>query len=170
MLLTQSPARMHSESGGTSTMPIDRPLELSLYEHHFAERSLPLRSGIMQCHRASRFVFSMYIKWVSPDANGKMAVSTTILQKEICLGVPQPSRSAEIIRDVIIIAAITFPVICLRFVSRSLVATKLWWDDWAVGFAAVSLSVREWLVNKSWRWTDPHDSNDYHSNSEYGSN
>jgi hypothetical protein len=67
-------------------------------------------------------------------------VSTTILQKDICVGVPQPSRSAEIIRDTIIIAAVAFLVIFLRFLSRSLVSSRLWWDDWAVAFAAVGAS------------------------------
>ncbi len=36
-------------------------------------------------------------------------------------------------------AAVTFPIIFLRFFSRSLVANKLGWDDWAVGLGAVSL-------------------------------
>jgi hypothetical protein len=66
-----------------------------------------------------------------------LAESLTVLQN-VCNGVPQPSRSEEIIRDVAIIAAATFPVILLRFISRSLVANKVGWDDWAVGFGAVS--------------------------------
>jgi hypothetical protein len=68
------------------------------------------------------------------------AVSTNFLQKEICVGVPKPSRSEEVIRDVIIIAAVTFPTVLLRFLSRSLVSSKIWWDDYAVGLAAVSLA------------------------------
>lgn len=63
--------------------------------------------------------------------------ATLILQNGICYDIPQPSRSAEIIRDVIIISAITFPIIALRFVSRSLVSNRLWLDDWAVVVAAV---------------------------------
>lgn len=63
--------------------------------------------------------------------------ATIILQTDICYGIPQPSRSAEIIRDVIIISSITFPIIALRFVSRSLVSNKLWLDDWAVIAATV---------------------------------
>ncbi|KFY78628.1 hypothetical protein V499_02254 [Pseudogymnoascus sp. VKM F-103] len=65
------------------------------------------------------------------------AAATLILQNGICYDIPQPSRSAEIIRDVIIISAITFPIIALRFVSRSLVSNRLWLDDWAVVVAAV---------------------------------
>lgn len=63
--------------------------------------------------------------------------ATIILQTEICNGIEHPSRSAEIIRDVIIIASITFPIIALRFISRSLVSNRLWLDDWAVVVAAV---------------------------------
>ncbi|KFY52244.1 hypothetical protein V496_08589 [Pseudogymnoascus sp. VKM F-4515 (FW-2607)] len=63
--------------------------------------------------------------------------SSTLLQTEICKGIPKESRSAEIIRDVIIISAFSFVIIGLRFYSRALVTTKLWWDDWAVALAAV---------------------------------
>ncbi|KFY63171.1 hypothetical protein V497_02092 [Pseudogymnoascus sp. VKM F-4516 (FW-969)] len=64
-------------------------------------------------------------------------MSSTVLQNEICEGVPIPSRSAEIIRDVIIISAFTYVIIGLRFYSRALVTTKLWWDDWAIALAAL---------------------------------
>lgn len=64
-------------------------------------------------------------------------MSLTITQDGICTGIPQPSRSAEIIRDIVIIAAITFPIILLRFISRNLVSSKLGWDDWVIGIAAV---------------------------------
>ncbi|KAH6714727.1 hypothetical protein BKA61DRAFT_517961 [Leptodontidium sp. MPI-SDFR-AT-0119] len=64
-------------------------------------------------------------------------VSTTIAQNEICEGVSQPSRSTEIIRDVIIIASVTFLVVLLRFLSRSIVTHRIWWDDWMIGIAAV---------------------------------
>ncbi|KFY32527.1 hypothetical protein V493_00117 [Pseudogymnoascus sp. VKM F-4281 (FW-2241)] len=63
--------------------------------------------------------------------------SSTILQTEICKDAPKESRSAEIIRVVIIISAFSFVIIALRFYSRALVTTKLWWDDWAVALAAV---------------------------------
>ncbi|KFX97086.1 hypothetical protein V490_02961 [Pseudogymnoascus sp. VKM F-3557] len=65
------------------------------------------------------------------------AVATIVLQNEICNGISQPSRAAEIIRDVIIMASVTFPIIALRFVSRSLVSNKLWLDDWAIVAAAI---------------------------------
>ncbi|OBT52452.1 hypothetical protein VE04_06915 [Pseudogymnoascus sp. 24MN13] len=68
-------------------------------------------------------------------------VSSTVLQNEICKGVPIPSRSAEIIRDVIIISAFTYVMIGLRFYSRALVTSKMWWDDWAIALAAVSSRV-----------------------------
>ncbi|KFY07172.1 hypothetical protein V492_07381 [Pseudogymnoascus sp. VKM F-4246] len=65
------------------------------------------------------------------------AKSSTIMQTEICKGTPIESRSAEIIRDVIIIAAFTFVIVGLRFYSRGLVTSKLWWDDWTIAFATV---------------------------------
>ncbi|KFY95924.1 hypothetical protein V500_02609 [Pseudogymnoascus sp. VKM F-4518 (FW-2643)] len=64
-------------------------------------------------------------------------VTSTVLQNEICKGVPIPSRSAEIIRDVIIISAFTYVIIGLRFYSRALVTSKMWWDDWAIALAAL---------------------------------
>jgi hypothetical protein len=68
-------------------------------------------------------------------------VSSTVLQNEICKGVPIPSRSAEIIRDVIIISAFTYVIIGLRFYSRALVTGEMWWDDWAIALAGVSARV-----------------------------
>ncbi|KFZ00133.1 hypothetical protein V500_01167 [Pseudogymnoascus sp. VKM F-4518 (FW-2643)] len=68
----------------------------------------------------------------------QFVVSSTVLQNEICKGVPIPSRSAEIIRDVIIISAFTYVIIGLRFYSRALVTSKMWWDDWAIALAACS--------------------------------
>ncbi|OBT44509.1 hypothetical protein VE00_04892 [Pseudogymnoascus sp. WSF 3629] len=65
------------------------------------------------------------------------AKSSTLMQTEICNGTPHDSRSAEIIRDVIIISAFTFVIIGLRFYSRALVTSQLWWDDWTVAFAAI---------------------------------
>jgi len=67
-------------------------------------------------------------------------VAADILQNQICAGVPQPSRSAEIVRDSIIIAAFTFPIIVLRIVSRVWVTQRMWWDDWMVVLAAASTS------------------------------
>jgi hypothetical protein len=58
------------------------------------------------------------------------------------MGVPYPSRSSEIIRDITIIAAATFPIVALRFVSRGMVSNKIEWDDCAVVVAAVSLTER----------------------------
>ncbi|KFY03620.1 hypothetical protein O988_01359 [Pseudogymnoascus sp. VKM F-3808] len=63
--------------------------------------------------------------------------SSTLLQTEICKGVPKDSRSAEIIRDVIIISAFSFVIVGLRFYSRALVTSQLWWDDWAIGLATL---------------------------------
>ncbi|KAF4629507.1 hypothetical protein G7Y89_g8639 [Cudoniella acicularis] len=59
-------------------------------------------------------------------------VASTILQSEICDGVPQPSRAAEMIRASIIIALVTFPIILLRFLSQIVVTRKVWWDDWLI--------------------------------------
>jgi len=62
-----------------------------------------------------------------------------ILQNGICAGVPQPSRSAEIVRDSVIIAAVTFPIIILRIISRVWVTQEVWWDDWMIMIAAASI-------------------------------
>ncbi|KFZ14683.1 hypothetical protein V501_03119 [Pseudogymnoascus sp. VKM F-4519 (FW-2642)] len=70
-------------------------------------------------------------------AGAIMRSATSIYQDEICEGVPQPSRSAEVIKKITIIAAVTFPIIILRFLSRSLVSNKLELDDWAVAVAGI---------------------------------
>jgi hypothetical protein len=72
-----------------------------------------------------------------------LAETLTALQNDICMGVPYPSRSREIIRDITIMAAVTFPVIMLRFVSRSMVSINIGWDDWAVAVGSVSFCPSE---------------------------
>jgi hypothetical protein len=67
----------------------------------------------------------------------------TVLQNVTCKDVPYPSRSRELIRDVIIITAVTFPVIIMRFISRSLVSNKIGLDDCAVVLAAVRAMQRK---------------------------
>jgi hypothetical protein len=71
------------------------------------------------------------------DTRLSSAVVITVFQDDICVGVPQPSRSEEVIRDITIIAAVTFPVVFLRFLSRSMVSSSMWWDDFVVGLATV---------------------------------
>ncbi|KAH8801383.1 hypothetical protein F5884DRAFT_513376 [Xylogone sp. PMI_703] len=67
----------------------------------------------------------------------EQAVSMGILQDDVCVGYPVPSRSADLIRDIIIIAAVTFPVVALRFVARRMVVSKFWWDDLAIVLSAL---------------------------------
>lgn len=88
-----------------------------------------------------------------------------VLQTQVCEGVPQESRSAEIRKivgphtasslaqenlvtlscthqremQVIIITATTIPMLLLRIISRHLVVAEFWYDDWVLGGAAVSL-------------------------------
>ncbi|KAH6700010.1 hypothetical protein BKA61DRAFT_706227, partial [Leptodontidium sp. MPI-SDFR-AT-0119] len=58
--------------------------------------------------------------------------SLTILQEGICKGVPVSSQQAEVRRVAIILAAFTYPIIILRFISRAIIARKVWWDDWTI--------------------------------------
>ena len=67
----------------------------------------------------------------------------TAVQDGLCMGVPYPSRSRELMRDIIIIAGVTFPVIILRFISRSLVSNKIGLDDCAVALGAVRVMQRK---------------------------
>lgn len=62
----------------------------------------------------------------------------SVSQNLICKGAPQQSRSAEVIRITIIISSVAFLVVILRLCSRYFVA-KIWWDDWAIIAAAVSI-------------------------------
>ncbi|KIN00010.1 hypothetical protein OIDMADRAFT_181260 [Oidiodendron maius Zn] len=60
----------------------------------------------------------------------------SVSQNLMCKGVPQPSRSAEISRIIIIISLLTFPTILLRLLSRWH-TSQLCWDDWAMLASAV---------------------------------
>jgi hypothetical protein len=68
----------------------------------------------------------------------------SVSQNLVCKTVPQPSRSAELIRVVTILSAISFPVIILRIYSRFTVA-YIWWDDWAIVAAGVSYTQTNWF-------------------------
>jgi hypothetical protein len=59
------------------------------------------------------------------------------LQAIICKGVPQPSRSNEIIHTIVILSVFTFPILCLRCFSRWSITRQLWWDDWMAVLAGV---------------------------------
>jgi len=81
----------------------------------------------------------------------RQTATTTLTQDSICIGVPQPSRSAEIIRIAIIVTAFTFPIIILRIVSRYTL-TRLWWDDFIIIITAVSsMRCPVWYSNGSGR-------------------
>jgi hypothetical protein len=69
--------------------------------------------------------------------HASVLVALTVAQQDICLGIPQPSRSSEIIQCVIAISTVTFPIIALRCLSRYLVAGRIWWDDWLIVVCAV---------------------------------
>ena len=77
-------------------------------------------------------------------------VDATNLQASTCEGVPQPSRSDEIIRTMIALSAITFPILGLRCFSRWSIARQLWWDDWMAILAGVRSSLQQrwiYLIN-----------------------
>ncbi|KFY21942.1 hypothetical protein V493_06972 [Pseudogymnoascus sp. VKM F-4281 (FW-2241)] len=63
-------------------------------------------------------------------------IAMTVSQNNLCKGVLQPSRSAEIFRVVIVLSAITFPIIVLRLFSRY-IFWRIWWDDWAIIVSAL---------------------------------
>lgn len=120
-----------------------RRQKLPLCERGLAIRISHLCCGNMQSRRPSRYILLTlhFESCFRLDFGLKLiyAVATIVLQTGICNGIPQPSRSAEVIRDVIIIASVTFPMIALRFFSRRLVSNKLWLDDWAIVVATVRL-------------------------------
>ena len=63
-------------------------------------------------------------------------VDSASVSQDIWKGVPQPSRSGDIVRAVIVLSVIAFRVIMLRLFSRPLVAEILW-GDWAIVAASV---------------------------------
>jgi hypothetical protein len=68
----------------------------------------------------------------------RCSVASTLLQDDLCKGVPYPSRSAEIVRVTIIVTVVAYFIFALRCVSRYMVARTIWWDDWALTGAMVS--------------------------------
>jgi hypothetical protein len=81
-------------------------------------------------------------------------VATSVAQTQICKGVPAPSRSAQIIRIVIIASAITLPILVLRVFSRIMI-TDIWWDDWIILAATVHPHIQASvnITNKSNRYS-----------------
>lgn len=67
-----------------------------------------------------------------------MIVATVILQDGLCTNIDQGSRWPELSRAFILLATITYPIVILRFVSRAVVAKRIWWDDWCILLAVVS--------------------------------
>ena len=74
-------------------------------------------------------------------AKVNILVSSTLTQNEVCNGVPQPWQGDRAIRASIIVSAITFPIITLRFISRIYITRRVWWDDWAILVTTVSLAI-----------------------------
>jgi hypothetical protein len=74
--------------------------------------------------------------------------ASAVSQDYICEGVPQPSRSSEMVRIYIILAAITFPIFALRIFTRYKYS-KICWDDWVLMFSAVSsLSIHIFILQR----------------------
>ncbi|KAI6710951.1 integral membrane protein [Diplocarpon mali] len=63
--------------------------------------------------------------------------SLTVFQNHVCDGIPQPSRGPIVLRSAILLACFTFPIVVLRFISRVVIAQKIWWDDWTLLVTAI---------------------------------
>ncbi|KAH8810940.1 integral membrane protein [Xylogone sp. PMI_703] len=59
---------------------------------------------------------------------------------ELCAGMPKPSRANVVRRDTIILAAVTYPIVIIRFFQRWSVAHQFWWDDGAAAIATIFLA------------------------------
>ena len=96
-------------------------------------------------------------------------VSINVSHDVICKGIPQPSRSEDIVWVIAGITAITFPMIALRMISRLIVA-QLWWDDWIMLLTTVSPDSRR-IAKTVGIYTDGeadiHDSYVSHPNLKY---
>lgn len=56
----------------------------------------------------------------------------------MCTGIPVPSRNKEILNTVAILAAITYPIVALRYYQRWTIAQQGWLDDWIALITCVS--------------------------------
>ncbi|RFU32958.1 hypothetical protein B7463_g3387, partial [Scytalidium lignicola] len=68
------------------------------------------------------------------------SVSAAGVGNELCVGIPKPSRSNVVRRDAIILSAVTYPIVALRFYQRWSVAHHVWWDDCAALIATIFLA------------------------------
>lgn len=68
---------------------------------------------------------------VQTSCNKTEQLVASSVAQNICKAVPQPSRSGDLIRAIIILSAFAFPIIILRIIARRMVA-EIWWDDWAI--------------------------------------
>ena len=125
-----------------SLQQLNVPLRTCRTAYALIQRCRVSFSSVCKNHAASQNSWVKALVSLAPESQIlKIIVSASVSQNLICEGIPQPSRSKEIIRVVIISTAITFPVIFLRMTSRYIVA-GIWWDDWVVVVAAVSSDPR----------------------------
>lgn len=122
-------------------MSLNRYSDLFLYKYNTAEKRLDMCSVNVQFHRTDEYersppCGSSLGYW---NADSRSTVAATILQDDLCKGVPQPSRSHDIVRATIIVTIFTYFFFTLRCISRYMVARRLWWDDWCLISAVVSL-------------------------------
>ncbi|KAK1990411.1 hypothetical protein LX36DRAFT_686034 [Colletotrichum falcatum] len=67
-------------------------------------------------------------------------VASLEASQDLCQGYPIPQRQDEIRITGIVLPIVSVVIVALRYVSRSVVAKRLWWDDWTALMAAVGYS------------------------------
>lgn len=65
--------------------------------------------------------------------------TANVLQHEVCNGVLPGSRRKEHHIVILVATPITLLFVALRFISRTVIAGRLWWDDWLILAATIFL-------------------------------
>jgi hypothetical protein len=91
----------------------------------------------------------MYRNQVLPNVVDMCLTATevSVLNGELCAGIPTQYRGWEVIIVGIVFGIITVIIVALRCYSRYLIAKSFWWDDWTIIGAAVNLSALAFAIS-----------------------
>ncbi|KAH7121365.1 hypothetical protein EDB81DRAFT_913512 [Dactylonectria macrodidyma] len=70
----------------------------------------------------------------------KDQATVSVLSNKLCTGYPKESRQHQLLATAIACAAVVFPIVILRAISRLKVTSRLWLDDWMTVVATVILA------------------------------
>lgn len=96
-----------------------------------------MRVKQLQRDRPISYVLFLLSSTEVETSNPHTPTETTVITQIICFSaILTPSVDTARVAE-IILAAFTFPIVLLRFISRAFIAKKLWWDDYLMMLSMV---------------------------------